>query len=210
MIKPCDIKKLLYFTLLTFLAINLNAQVNIRDKVSFSISWTPNYNGPNDGKFNVYALTPLAFEANIHYAFAERFSISSGIGFQNWQREYDGWGIESVIDPTKSEKHHLSIVTLPVAISYKIGSEYFLPDLYLKTEFVNEFNSFKISDYQNNTFVKSWSNSDYSNSVNIGIGNYFSITNSLSILTECSIGTTTHPDPFAMYYIKLKLGVLIK
>jgi hypothetical protein len=202
-------KNILFFMLVLFTA-GLSAQVAERNKCAFSLSWAPSYSGPNFGGYNKYALIPMSFEADAHFSFIKNLSLSAGAGFNSKNRTFEGWSLESVIDPAKYKKEHMANITLPVSVSYNIGGDKFLPHLYLKAEFINEFCTFITRSYQDNVFIKSTSFSLYYNSAYLGVGDYISATDRIALLTEVSIGSPLYNDPFACYYLKVKIGLLIK
>ena len=201
-------KKTAFFIILIILTPGINAQDSKTDRLSYSFSWTPIYYGPNSQGFNFNDILPLGFEANINYRILNRISVSSGIGYQGWHRSYIGWF--DPFDSTKSNKMQSNTIRIPVQINYYILRNNSKITPYLKAEIVNEFGFNKSSFFEDDILASSDSFRNYSVSANIGLGNYFNISKSIAILTECSFGTYLYADPFNSYQIKLKLGILIR
>lgn len=202
-------KKIVCFAILIILTINLSAQDSKIDRFSYSLSWTPIYYGPNDGEFRLDAILPLAFETNINYKIVNRISVSSGIGYQSWNRSHVGWW-ESIIDPTKSTNSQSNTLRIPFQISYQLTKDKLKINPYLKTEIINEFGFNRTRFYKDDILNDSDSFKTYSTTFHLGIGNLFNISKSIMLLSECSLGTYVYRDPFNSYQIKLKLGILIK
>jgi len=202
-------KKIVCFVILIILTINLSAQDSKIDRFSYSLYWTPIYYGPNDGEFRLDAILPLAFETNINYMIIKRISVSSGIGYQNWNSSHVG-GWESIFDPTKSINFQSNTLRIPFQISYQLTKNKLKINPYLKTEIVKEFGFHRTRYYQDDILYDSHSYKIYSTTLHFGIGNLSNISKSIMLLTECSIGTFVYRDPFDSYQIKFKLGILIK
>jgi hypothetical protein len=180
------------------------------DRFSFSFSWTPIYYGPNDGEFRFDAIIPVTLEAKIHYMLINRFSFSSGFGFQEWQESNPGWSYWSIYDPTKSEKWGYYDLRIPLQIDYFLSEENQIIETYIKSEFVNEFGTNWTKRFQDDIMSYSHSFKTYTNSLNIGFGALIKIGGPINILTEGSIGTHLSKSPFDGYQIKLKFGIMIK
>jgi hypothetical protein len=203
-------KKNALFFLLLGLSFLSYSQVSKIDRLAYSLSWTPIYYGPNDGEFRFDAIIPVTFETKIHYMLIRRLSLSSGVGFQEWHESNLGWSYWSIYDPTKSEKWGCHDFRIPFQLDYFLSLENKIIKPYLKSEFVNEFGTSWTKRFQDDIMTSSDSYRTYTNSINIGFGALFRLSNSINILTEGSIGTNLNKSPFDGYQIKLKLGILIK
>lgn len=203
-------KKTVILLFLSILTININAQDAKINRISYSLSWTPIYYGPNDGEFRLDAILPVNFEGNIYYNFLNRIYISSGIGLQDWRKSYISWGILSAYDPTKSEKWKNTNLRVPIQLSYALTKNENLIRPYLKAEFVNEFDFLKHSQFQDEILVGSNTTKFYANGINFGLGTFLKISNSILLLTEASLGTHLYNDSFDGYQFKLKIGVMIR
>jgi hypothetical protein len=199
----------LIFLLLGF-SVTIYSQDSKIDRLLYSFSWTPIYYGPNDGEFRFDAIIPVTFEAKIHYMLARRFSLSSGFGFQEYNKSNLGWSYWSIYDPTKSEKWGYYDLRIPLQIDYFWSKENQIIKTYIKSEFVNEFGTNWTKRFQDDIMTFSDSFKAYANSLNIGFGALLKISSSINILTEGSIGTHLYKSPFDGYQIKLKLGIMIK
>lgn len=203
-------KKAVIFIFLSILTICLAAQDPKIDRISYSLSWTPIYYGPNDGEFRLDAILPVNFEANVFYNPNNRISISSGIGFQEVHKSNLSWGYLSIYDPTKSEKWGSKVLRVPIQINYFVTKDNRNLSPYVKAEFVNEFITNWLKQYQDVLLTNSDSYNIYSNTIDIGIGAMIRISNSINLITEGSIGTHLSNSPFDGYQIRLKIGIMIK
>ena len=192
---------------LGFMVYSQDSKIN---RLSYSLSWTPIYYGPNDGEFRFDAIIPLTLEAKVHYILINRLSFSSGLGFQKWHESNLGWSYWSIYDPTKSEKWGYYGLRIPLQIDYYLSKENQIIRTYFKSEFVNEFGTNWTKRFQDDMMTFSDSFKTYTNSLNIGFGALVKISSSINILTEGSIGTHLYKSYFDGYQIKLKLGILIK
>ena len=193
------------------LSVNIFAQNNDVDKLSFSISWTPEYWGPNDGKFRLDAVLPLNFESLIHYKPFGRLSFSTGLGFQRFVMSGLSWPTNSVIDVNRSYKWVFNEFRVPVQANFHFSENITNVDSYLKAEYTNEFTFSKSTYYESDIISSQRSNSWYSSSIGLGFGSIFRANKSIGILIEGSLGTVLDRDVlFQMYIFKLKFGIVLK
>ena len=201
-------KKLTLLLFLLVLAISIKAQDAVTKRFSFSFSLTPIYYGPNDGKFRLDGIVPLALETNVYSNLKNRTIILSGIGIQEWHQMYNN-GIYIENTPIKSEKMQRIVLRIPIQINYKLTRDNKKMIPYVKTEFVNELGFLKSRIYRDGIYENTQKSTDYSNSVNIGYGALSNISKSIKLLTEFSMGTYIISGPFNTFHMKLKIGILI-
>jgi hypothetical protein len=203
-------KIFIFLIIFVILTLNVTAQDSKIDRISYSLSWTPIYYGPNYRAFRLKDVSPAVFEVNINYQILKRVSISSGIGYFGWHKSSVGWGWWPTYDPTKSVNSQSNTIRIPIQINYQLTKGNLKINPYLKAEIVNEFGFHRSRFYQDDILIDSDSFKTYMTSINIGFGNLFNISKSIMFLTEASLGTYLYDDPFNSFQIKLKLGILIK
>jgi len=203
-------KRLCYIMILSFLTFNLFAQNSIKDRLSYSISWTPMYYGIHDYGFSSDLIKPVSFEAKIHYRIAGRFSISTGIGYQTSHHTSLDWEFLPGYDPSQSIKACTNVIKLPIQINYFLTKEdkNFIP--YIKSEFVNEFATNWNKFYQDDKLNDSMSTNYYSNTIDLGLGALIKINNTLNLFTEVSYGKYLVNHSNNDYLIKAKIGIMFK
>ena len=204
------VKEIGLIIFLCMLSVNAFAQNGEIDKLSFSISWTPEYWGPNDGEFRLDAVLPLNFESLIHYKPFRRLSFSTGLGFQRFVMDGLSWPENSVIDVNRSYKWVVNEFRVPVQVNFHFSENITNVDSYLKAEYTNEFTFSKSTYYEYDIISKTRSSSWYSSSIGLGVGSIFRANKSIGILIEGSLGTILDKDIlFQMYIITLKLGIVL-
>lgn len=196
---------------LSVISLPIFAQNNGADRLSFSISWTPEYWGPNDGEFRLDAVLPLNFESLIHYKPFRRLSFSTGLGFQRNVLSGLSWPENSVIDVNRSYKWVFNEFRIPVQVNFHLSENKENVDTYLKAEYTNEFTFSKSIHYEYDIITSTRTNSWYSSSIGLGAGSILRANKSIGILIEGSLGTVLDSDVlFQIYIITLKLGVVLK
>jgi len=197
--------------LLCTLSLNLSAQEKKDKIISYSISWTPEYWGPNDGKFRFDAMLPINFESLVHFKPFRSLSCASGLGYKRDINKGLSWPELSIIDTDKSYTWIINKFRVPVQVYYHFSKGMTRFDPYLKTEFINEFNFSNMTYYENDIVSSKQSYSYYDSYLGVGFGNIFRADKSIGIIVEGSLNTVLDKDVlFDMYILKIKLGVLIK
>ena len=200
-----------FFMFLCVLSVNVFAQNNEADRLSFLISWTPEYWGPNDGKLRFDAILPVNFESLIRYKPFRRLSFSTGLGFQRFVMSGLSWPEYSVIDVNRSYKWIFKEFRIPVQANFHLSESKANVDTYLKAEYTNEFTFSKSTYYEYDIISSTRTNSWYSSSIGLGVGSIFRANKSIGILIEGSLGTVLDKDVlFQVYIITLKLGIVLK
>jgi len=197
--------------LLILLSFNVLAQNKAADRLSFSISWAPEYWGPNDGEFRLDAVLPFSFESLIHYKTLKRLSFSTGLGYQRSGMSGFSWPANSVIDVNKSFKWVFNDFRIPVQAYFHFSENNSNVNTYLKTEFTNVFTFHKSIYYENEIISSTKSNTWYSSTNGLGIGSILRANKSIGVLIEGSLGTILDKDIlFQMYIVTLKLGIVLQ
>ena len=205
------IKQIGLIIFISVLTLNVFAQKEEVDRLSFSVSWTPEYWGPNDGELRLDAISPLNFESLVHYKPFRRLSFSTGLGFQRNVMSGLSWPTNSVIDVDKSYKWVIIEFRVPVQAYFHFSENITNIDTYLKAEFTNEFTFSKLTYYESDIISSKRSNSWYSSSIGLGVGSILRANKSIGILIEGSLGTVLDKDVlFQLYIFKLKLGIVFK
>lgn len=199
-------------TSLTIILIGLTfsgfAQDNNPSKLSYSISWTPIYYGPNVGEFRLDAIVPLTFESQLHYRILKQVELSTGCGFQHWQKSSIGWSFLVQFDPTKSKVRTANTVRIPIQISYILKHKNQITNSYLKAEYINEFYKGVTRLYSDNILVETVGPyKNYNSSLLVGYGIKSNLSKSIYLITELAVGTYILEDPLNGYQIKLKIGL---
>lgn len=207
-------KKLIKIGCILFLctfSFYLSAQEKKDKSFSYSISWTPEHWGPNDGKFRLDAVSPINFESLIHFKPLRSLSFASGFGYKKDINKGVSWPELSIIDTDKSYTWIVDNLRVPVQVYYHFSKGMKRFDPYLKTEFINEFNFSNIKYYENDIVSSKHSYSYYDSYLGVGIGNIFGADKSIGIIVEGSLNTVLDKDViFEIYILKIKLGLLIK
>lgn len=199
---------IIFLSLLSFNVLAQNCEIN---RLSFSISWTPEYWGPNDGKLRLDAINPITFESLVNYRPFSKVSFSSGVGYERHVSEMQSWIELSVIDLDKSYRWVINEIRIPVQAHYHFSEGVGKTDTYIKAEFRNKFSFSEMNYYDLGELVNSRSNSWYSSSIGLGVGSILRANKSIGILIEGSLGTILDKDIlFQMYIVKLKLGIVLK
>jgi len=196
---------------LCLLSAIVNAQEHEQNKISLSISWAPEYLGPNDGEFRLDASYPATFESLVHYKPFKKLSFSSGIGYNRHVWEGQSWIELSVIDLDKSTRWVINEIRIPVQAHYHFSEGIGKTDTYIKAEFRNEITFSNLNYYDLGELVNSRSNSWYSSSIGVGIGSILRADKTIGVLVEGSLGTYLDKhDFFQMYILKMKLGLVFQ
>jgi hypothetical protein len=189
-------------------ALRLFAQEENDDKLSVSISWTPQVFWLIDGDFDFGAF-PIDFESLIYYKPFDRLSFATGLGYLRTSLSGPGVKASSSIDNSMSYDWVINTYRIPVQIDYHLSALPEKNDSYLKAVFTNSIMVDKTIQYENDVLISKHSELRYLPSIGLGIGSFLRTDRTIGIQVEGVAETYLRRDLLGkMYVFRLKLGIL--
>lgn len=185
---------------------DLFAQNPDAHRFSGSLLWTPVYYGPNDGKFRLDNVIPVAFEGGLEYRISNRFAVSAGAGYQESHLLYS---YSSILDNSTYAKLRTRTFGIPVNFFFYLNKGERSLEPYIRTGLIKEFEYSNTKEFANDQLVRTHRYHDNSTVIDLGLGTQIKLSEWFGIICEGSIGTYISNPP-ECYILKVKVGFVIK